>query len=233
MKSRIGTKEEWLAARLALLQKEKEQTCARDELARLRQGLPWVKVEKDYVFNSTQGDKNLDDLFAGKSQLIIYHFMFDPDWDAGCKACSFVADHFDPLITHISQRDVAFASVSKAPLEKLNAFKKRMGWDFEWVSSFDNSFNVDFHVTFTEQQCADGVYYNFREDVAFPEKEAPGASVFAKNEDGTIFHTYSIYGRGLEDFLAAYRWLDIVPKGRDENNLSYGMEWVKLRDLYE
>lgn len=232
MKPTIGAKKEWLGKRLALLQKEKALTKARDALTRERQALPWVRVEQDYVFDGPGGATKLDDLFAGKSQLIVYHFMFDPEWDAGCKACSFLGDHFNPAIAHLAQRDVSFVAISRAPLEKLARFKERMGWTFEWVSSCENSFNRDFHVTFTEEECADGVYYNFREGTAFPDKEAPGASVFAKGDDGEVYHTYSVYGRGLEDFITAYRWLDIVPKGRNEGDLSYGMEWVKLKDLY-
>ncbi len=173
------------------------------------------------------------DLFGAKTQLIVYHFMFDPDWTEGCKSCSFIADHYNPIIVHLEHRDVAMVTVSRAPLENLDAYKKRMGWSFKWVSSFGGDFNWDYHVSFTPEQAQSGeMYYNYRVG-KFPAAEAPGASVFYKNENGEIFHTYSSFSRGLENFLGAYNWLDIVPKGRDEAALKYGMEWVRHHDRYE
>ena len=229
---RIATREEWLEARLALLEKEKAHSRARDALTRARQGLPWVRLEKDYVFDGSKGAVALADLFDGKSQLIVYHFMFGPDWDAGCKACSWVADHYNPAIIHLAHRDTALAAVSRAPFEKLQAFKKRMGWDFTWVSSLKSDFNRDFDVSFSEEEIAGDVYYNFRNQ-RFPSTEAPGVSVLAKGDDGAVYHTYSAYERGLENLIGTYHLLDIVPKGRDEDGLSYDMEWLRLKDEYE
>jgi predicted dithiol-disulfide oxidoreductase (DUF899 family) len=232
--SNIVSKEEWLRARVELLEKEKAHSRARDELTRARQELPWVRVEKEYLFEGPNGTESLDDLFQGKSQLIVYHFMFDTDWDEGCKSCSFLADHYGSSVAHIAQRDVALVTVSKAPLARLDAFKKRMGWTFKWVSSEHSDFNRDFHVSFTDEEIADHrANYNFRDGSTFPMREAPGISVFARDEDGNIFHTYSAYARGLETFIGAYHLLDIVPKGRDESELSYGMEWVRHRDRYD
>jgi len=227
----IVSKDAWLQARIELLKKEKEHTKARDELARARQSMPWVKVEKDYLFDGPDGKVTLKELFEGKSQLIVYHFMFDPDWDVGCKSCSLIAEHYGPAITHLAQRDVAMATVSRASLEKLEAFRKRMGWSFKWVSSSNSDFNMDFHVTLSDEELIRENNYNYQ-TVTHQEKEAPGMSVFAMDKYGQIYHTYSTYARGLEDFLTVYRLLDIVPKGRDEDNLSYGMEWVRLKDNY-
>lgn len=227
----VVSREEWLKIRLDLLKKEKEQSKAREELTRARQDMPWVKVEKDYTFDGPNGKVHLSDLFEGKNQLIVYHFMFDPSWNEGCKSCSFIADHYEPAIIHLADRDVSLITVSKAPLEKLEAFKKRMKWNFKWISSENSDFNGDFHVSFTEDEIDGKAYYNYQEDTSFTEKEAPGMSVFVK-EDNEIFHTYSAYGRGLENFIGAYNLLDIVPKGRNENNLSYGMEWVRHKDRY-
>lgn len=227
----VVSREEWLKTRLDLLKKEKEQSKAREELTRARQDMPWVKVEKDYTFDGPNGKVHLSDLFEGKNQLIVYHFMFDPSWNEGCKSCSFIADHYEPAIIHLADRDVSLITVSKAPLEKLEAFKKRMKWNFKWISSENSDFNGDFHVSFTEDEIDGKAYYNYQEDTSFTEKEAPGMSVFVK-EDNEIFHTYSAYGRGLENFIGTYNLLDIVPKGRNENNLSYGMEWVRHKDRY-
>jgi len=229
----IVSKEEWLKARLELLKKEKDHSRARDELTRVRQTMPWVKVDKDYFFESTNGKVHLRDLFQGKSQLIVYHFMFDKDWDEGCKSCSFLADHYSPSIIHLAHRDVAMVTVSKAPLEKLEAYKKRMGWNIKWASSANSDFNRDFHVSFSEDEIAGKAFYNFQENTTFPEKEAPGISVFVIDKDGQIYHTYSAYARGLENLIGAYHLLDIVPKGRDEEGLSYGMEWLRHKDRYD
>ena len=224
---------DWIEARKALLEKEKEFTRARDALTRERQALPWERVEKDYVFQGPDGEESLSDLFEGRSQLIIYHFMYGPDWDAGCKSCSFLTDHFEPAIIHLNQRDVSMIAVSRAPLEKLQAFRKRMGWGFKWLSSLENDFNRDYHISFSEKEIDGGdVYYNYTNQ-RFPSTEAPGASVFAKDGNGAIYHTYSAYQRGLDMFITAYHYLDIVPKGRDEGELPYTMEWLRLHDEYD
>jgi predicted dithiol-disulfide oxidoreductase (DUF899 family) len=224
---------EWVAARKKLLEKEKEFSRLRDELTQLRQDLPWEKVEKEYTFDGPHGSETLAGLFGDKSQLIVYHFMFDPEWTEGCKSCSFIADHYNPDIVHLEHRDVAMVTISRAPLEKLEAFKKRMGWTFKWVSSLGSDFNWDYHVSFTPEQTQKGeMYYNYRIG-KFPSSEAPGVSVFSKSDSGELFHTYSSFARGLENFLGTYTWLDIVPKGRDEDALSYGMEWVKHHDRYQ
>ena len=228
----VVSKEEWLVTRKAFLEKEKTFTRQRDQLSQERQALPWVTVEKDYVFETPDGQKTLADLFDGRSQLLVYHFMFDPDWDEGCKSCSFIADHFNPVIVHLNQRDVTMIAVSKAPMDKLEPYKKRMGWDFVWVSSYQNDFNHDYNVSFSAEEIERGnAYYNYKTK-SFPSTEAPGASVFYK-EDGTIYHTYSVYERGLDMFITAYHYLDIVPKGRNEHNFSYTMEWLKRHDEYE
>ncbi|MDX1401382.1 MAG: thioredoxin family protein [Kiloniellales bacterium] len=223
---------QWIEARKQLLEKEKEFTRARDELSRARRDLPWEKVEKSYVFEGPDGKESLADLFAGRSQLIVYHFMFGPDWETGCKACSFLADHFEPAVVHLNQRDVSMVAVSRAPLAKLTAFKKRMGWTFKWVSASDGAFNRDYQVSFTQDEIDNGTsYYNYKNQ-KFPSTEAPGASVFFKKADGEIFHTYSVYQRGLDMFITAYHYLDMVPKGRDESSLAFTMEWLRLKDEY-
>lgn len=223
---------EWLARREELLQKEKEFTRLRDELSRQRRGLPWVKVEKNYIFEGPQGEENLASLFAGRSQLIIYHFMFGPDWKEGCQSCSLEADHFNTIIVHLNARDVSMAAVSRAPLDLLLPFEKRMGWTFKWVSSYKNDFNRDFHVSFTKEEMAKGkVYYNYAMS-EFPSDEAPGISVFYKDKAGSIFHTYSAYARGLDILLGVYNLIDMTPKGRDEDALAYPMAWVRLHDRY-
>ena len=229
---RVLTHDDWVSARKALLAKEKEFTRLRDALSRERRELPWERVEKNYVFNGPGGKESLSDLFDGRSQLIIYHFMYGPDWDEGCKSCSFLADHFDPAVIHLNHRDVSMVAVSKAPLPVLDAFKKRMGWTFKWLSSFDNDFNEDHHVSFSQKEIDSGkIYYNYGKQ-GFPATEAPGASVFYRGANGDIFHTYSAYARGLDMFLTAYHFLDIVPKGRDEEQLSFTMEWIRLHDAY-
>ena len=221
----------WLAARKTLLDKEKAFTRARDALGAERRTLPWVKVEKDYAFTGPSGTVRLPDLFAGRSQFLVYHFMFHPDWEAGCKSCSFWADNFNPTVVHLNQRDVSLAAVSRAPYPQLAAFKQRMGWGFEWVSSAGTSFNYDFAVSFTPDDLErDGNNYNFGTG-RFRGPEAPGLSVFAR-DNGAIYRTYSCYARGLDMFNGAYQYLDVVPKGRDEAGLPYGMAWVRLRDEY-
>ena len=230
---RVVSHEEWTDARRELLAREKEFTRQRDELSRLRRQLPCERVEKEYVFDGPQGRETLAELFAGCSQLIIYHFMYDPEWDEGCKSCSFIADHYDPSVVHLKHRDVTMVTVSRAPLDKLLAFKKRMGWSFKWVSSLGSDFNRDFHVTFTPEEIEQNTaYYNYRSGVAFPIAEAPGISVFVKDEEGEVLHTYSSFARGLDMFIGAYHLLDITPKGRDESAFSYGMEWLRHRDRY-
>lgn len=230
---RIVSRAEWLAARKNLLAREKQLTHERDAIAAERRQLPWVKVEKNYVFDATNGKKTLADLFNGKSQLIVYHFMFGPEWNEGCPSCSFIMDHTDGALTHLAQRDVAFAAISRAPIAKIDAFKQRLGWKFNWVSSNGNDFNYDYHVSFTPEQIAKGkVEYNF-DRTEFPSAEAPGISVFYKDKDGNIFHTYSAYARGAEGPLATYAYLDLVPKGRDEDSLAFTMAWVRHHDRYE
>ncbi len=232
-KPKVVPHEEWIEARKSFLAKEKEFTQLRDALSRERRELPWERVENNYVFDGPNGKESLSDLFDGRSQLIVYHFMYGPDWDEGCKSCSYLADQFNPAIVHLNHRDVSMVAVSKAPLPVLEDFKKRMSWQFKWVSSFDNDFNRDYHVSFTQEEIDSGrAYYNYRPG-AFPSTEAPGASVFYKDTNGDVFHTYSVYQRGLDMFIAAYHYLDIVPKGRDEDDLSYTMEWVRLHDAYD
>ena len=229
---KVVSREEWLALRKAHLADEKKFTKARDELSRQRRDLPWVRVDKAYVFEGPSGKETLADLFDGRSQLIVYHFMFGPGWEQGCKSCSFVADHFDGAAVHLAQRDVTLVAISRAPLPELEAFRRRMGWRFKWVSSFGSDFNRDYHVSFTPEEMAKGpVYYNY-DSSRFGSEEAPGASVFYKNETGDIFHTYSVYARGLDILLGTYNFLDLVPKGRDEDKLEFTMAWVRHHDRY-
>ena len=233
-KQPVVSSEEWLTARKALLEKEKEFTRLRDELTAQLRALPWEKVEKEYTFLGPNGKETLSDLFDGRSQLLVYHFMFDPAWDEGCKSCSMIADHYDPIIVHLAARDVSMVTISRAPLEKLLSFRKRMGWSFKWVSSLDSEFNWDFNVSFTSEQVESGdMFYNYRQGKEFPVAEAPGLSVFYQNENGELFHTYSVFARGLDLFLGVYNFLDIVPKGRDEGDLPYGMAWVRHHDRYD
>jgi predicted dithiol-disulfide oxidoreductase (DUF899 family) len=229
----VVSRQQWTEARKVLLEKEKENTRHRDELARQRRELPWVKVDENYQFDTPTGKVSLSSLFRGRSQLIVYHFMFGPDWAEGCPSCSYVSDHLAPTQPHLAARDVALVMVSRAPIEKIEAFKKRMGWTFPWVSSFNNRFNYDFDVTFTPEEHATGeVYYNFARQ-PFPPKEAPGLSVFYKTpETGEIFHTYSTYSRGLDQLIGTYTLLDLVPKGRDEADFYFDMAWVRHHDKY-
>jgi predicted dithiol-disulfide oxidoreductase (DUF899 family) len=229
---RVVPQAEWLAARKELLSKEKEFSRLRDELSRKRRELPWEKVEKKYVFDGRKGKETLADLFGGKSQLLVYHFMLGPGWKEGCPSCSFISDHIDGSVVHLAARDVALAVVSRATLPEIEAFKKRMGWQFKWVSSNANDFNHDYHVSFTKEEVAGGqIDYNYGVS-KFPGEERPGASVFYKDWPGEIFHTYSTYARGLDILIGAYNWLDLVPKGRDEEGLPHGMAWVRHHDRY-
>jgi predicted dithiol-disulfide oxidoreductase (DUF899 family) len=229
----IVSPEEWVLARRQLLEKEKEFTRMRDELSRQRRELPWEKVEKRYVFEGPEGRETLADLFGGRDQLVVYHFMLGPEWPEGCPSCSMAADHFDRSVVHLAQRDVTFVAVSRAPLARIEAFRKRMGWSFKWVSSHDNDFNRDYRVSFTPEEMAQGkVHYNYGLQ-AFPSGEAPGVSVFLKGGSGEVFHTYSAYARGLEDLLGVYTLLDFTPKGRDEAGLPHPMAWVRHHDRYE
>ena len=222
--------EEWLAARTALLAREKEFTRLRDELSRQRRELPWEAVAKTYAFEGPEGEETLADLFEGRSQLVVYHFMFDPSWDAGCPHCSFWADNFDRIIVHLNQRDVSMVGCSRAPYAQLAAYQKRMGWTFKWVSSSGTEFNRDFAVSFTEaEQKNERGFYNFKmQNPDSPERE--GISVFYKDAQGRIFHTYSTYARGIDLMNTAYNYLDLVPKGRDEGGR--GPFWVRRHDEY-
>jgi predicted dithiol-disulfide oxidoreductase (DUF899 family) len=229
---RIANQGEWIEARKKLLAKEKEFTRLRDELSTQRRELPWVKIEKEYSFDTPTGKQTLSDLFEGKSQLIIYHFMFGPGWKEGCPSCSFVSDHIDGSVVHLANRDVTLIAVSRAPLAEIEVFKKRMGWKFKWVSSYESDFNFDFNVSFSGEDIANGeVYYNYHKQKIGSE-ELPGVSVFYKNRTGEIFHTYSSYERGLDLLIGAYNYLDLVPKGRDEENLPHSMAWVRHHDKY-
>jgi predicted dithiol-disulfide oxidoreductase (DUF899 family) len=228
----VVSREQWLAARQELLAEEKAFTRQRDALSAARRALPWVKLERTYSFASPDGEKSLAELFGNCSQLVVYHFMFDDDWEAGCKSCSFWADNYNGITEHLLARDVRFVAVSKAPLAKLEAFKARMGWRFPWVSSPDNEFGQNYGVSFTPAQLEAGdATYNFGSSPARM-GELPGLSVFSKEDNGSIYHTYSCYGRGLDILNSAYHHLDVVPRGRDEGTLSYPMEWVRLRDEY-
>ena len=231
MRNQVVSHEEWLKSRLELLAAEKEFTRQRDALTRRRMAMPWERVEESYQFEGPNGALSLADLFDGRSQLIVYHFMLGPDWEEGCKSCSFWADSFDGIPIHLNHRDVTFTAVSRAPLAKIEAYKKRMGWSFPWVSSYGSDFNYDFHVSFTaEQLAASKVDYNYR--LVEGEEELPGISVFGKNERGEVFHTYSCYERGIDMVNGAYQFLDLVPKGRDEDGLEFSMEWVRRHDQY-
>ncbi len=228
---RIVSEAEWVIARKDLLTREKELTRLRDEVSRHRRELPWVKIEKEYVFEGADGKETLSDLFDGRSQLIVYHFMLGPGWEEGCKSCSYLADHFDGPNTHLPHRDATLAVISRAPFSEIEPFKKRMGWRFKWVSSNGNDFNFDYHVSFTKEEEAKGrVYYNYGMG-EFMSDELPGLSVFYKNEDGDIFHTYSTFARGLDLLVGTYNFLDLAPKGRDEDP-DATMSWVRHHDRY-
>ena len=245
-----GTRKEWLAARLELLQAEKELTRSSDELAQQRQELPWVRIDKEYRFDTDEGSASLADLFRGRSQLLVYHFMFGPDYEAGCPSCSAIADGFNGIAVHLANHDVMLSAVSRAPLAKLQAFKQRMGWTFPWASAHDTDFNADFNVWFTEkQQSEGGIDYNYRRegrwqlrgsdepvgtiasqtgtDMATYTRERPGVSAFAL-EDGVVYHTYSAYARGVDSLWGMYQWLDRAPKGRNETGV-----WWRHHDRYD
>jgi predicted dithiol-disulfide oxidoreductase (DUF899 family)/uncharacterized damage-inducible protein DinB len=231
-KQKVASPAEWLKARRELLTKEREFTHLRDDLSQRRREMPWEKVEKPYVFNGPRGNESLSDLFDGRSQLIVYHFMFGPDWKEGCPSCSFLADSFDPSVVHLAARDTTLVAVSRAPLSQIDAFKKRMGWGFKWLSSNGTDFNHDFQVSARpEEKGKDKVYYNY-DFVEFPSDERPGLSVFYKDEKGDVYHTYSTYARGLDIILSTYNLLDMTPKGRDEGNLPHSMAWVRHHDRY-
>jgi predicted dithiol-disulfide oxidoreductase (DUF899 family) len=228
----VVSDQEWLQARLALLAKEKELRRHMDEIAHLRQALPWKRVEPNYVFQTSDGPKTLSDLFDGSSQLVIYHFMFGPDWEQGCPGCSFLGDHMDGALLHLPQRDVTLLAVSRAPLAKIDPFKARMGWRFRWVSSERSSFNFDYHVSFNAEERKRGeVYYNYAQR-AFPQSEGSGLSVFCKSA-GQVYHSYSTYARGLDILLGTYNYLDLVPRGRAEDGMETPMAWLRHHDKYE
>jgi predicted dithiol-disulfide oxidoreductase (DUF899 family) len=254
---KIGTREEWLAARLELLEAEKELTRRSDELARRRQELPWVRIDKEYRFETDEGTASLEDLFRGRSQLLVYHFMFGPEYTAGCPACSAIADGFAGFVVHLANHDVTLCAVSRAPLAKLEAYKRRMGWTFPWASSFGSDFNYDFQAAYTEEQQQSGVVeYNFRTsdvrqsleagkegplaewaattgtDWATYAREAPGMSAFAL-DDGVVYHTYSAYARGVDGLWGMYQWLDRAPRGRNETRTDDApLSWFRRHDEY-
>lgn len=229
----VVSRDEWVAERKTLLKHEKELTRLRDQVARERRALPWVRIDKTYVFDGPGGRRMLADLFDGRRQLLAQHFMLAPGWEQGCKSCSFMADHSDGMNVHLAHRDVTFVAISRAPLTEIERFRRRMGWQFQWVSSHGNDFNRDFGVTFTPEEVAKGkLYYNYG-DWPFASEEWPGISVFYKDDTGDVFHTYSTYGRGVEVMMGTYNMLDLTPKGRDEDNLNFTMEWVRHHDRYE
>jgi predicted dithiol-disulfide oxidoreductase (DUF899 family) len=229
---RVVSKDKWITARKVLLQKEKEFTALRDQLSQQRRDLPWVAVDKEYVFDGPNGKETLSDLFDGRSQLIIYHFMYDPNWNVGCPSCSFWADNFNGIVLHLNQRDVTMIAVSRAPYNKIYEYKKRLGWDFKWVSSYATDFNFDYHVSFTKEELEKKeAFYNFIIQDPY-ESEQPGVSVFYKDPSGKIFHTYSAYSRGIDILNNTYNYLDLVPKGRDEDGYDFPMAWVRRHDEY-
>jgi predicted dithiol-disulfide oxidoreductase (DUF899 family) len=230
----VVSRGEWIAARKTLLAKEKEFTRSRDELSKARRELPWERVEKEYLFDGPDGKETLAQLFDNRRQLIVYHFMFDPAWETGCKSCSFWADNIDPNVVHLKHRDITPVVVSRAPYPKLAAFRARMGWRSKWMSSFGSDFNYDYYVSFTPEAIASGnASYNYRPRPQTDKLlELPGISVFFKDDSGQVFHTYSCYARGLDMMNAAYHYLDLVPKGRDEVD-AHPQAWVRYRDSYE
>jgi len=226
-------RDEWVSERQTLLKHEKELTRLRDQVARERRALPWVRIDKTYVFDAPGGRRTLADLFDGRRQLLVQHFMLAPGREQGCKSCSFMADHSDGMNVHLAHRDVTFVAISRAPLTEIDRFRRRMGWQFTWVSSHGTDFNRDFGVTFTPEEVAKGkLYYNYG-DWPLASEEWPGISVFYKDDTGDVFHTYSTYGRGVEVMMGTYNMLDLTPKGRDEDNLDFTMGWVRHHDRYE
>ncbi len=230
---RIVSRDEWLAAHAAHLVKEKQLTRARDALFAERRALPWTRVEKDYVFDTEEGMKTLGELFDGRSQLVVKHFMFGPDWDQGCVGCSFESDHFDGTLAHLNHHDVTLVAIARAPLPKILTYKKRMGWRFPFVSSHGSDFNYDFHVAFTPEQLAEGpVFYNFGPSTSETE-ESSGLSAFFRDENGDVFHTFSAFGRGAEELLGTYVLLDLTAKGRNEQGPNFNLtDWVRHHDRY-
>jgi len=230
----VVSHERWLAERIKLLAREKELTRLNDQITEERRALPWVRMSgKDYWFDTAEGPRHLAELFDGRRQLLVQHFMFAPGWEQGCKSCSFMADHHDGMTAHLAQRDVTLLAVSRAPLADIERFRQRMGWQFKWVSSQGSDFNRDFNVTFTSQELATGqVHYNYKMQ-PFPQAEAPGISVFYRDDAGEVFHTYSRFGRGVEVMMGTYHLLDLTPVGRDEAGMAYGMEWLRHHDRYE
>ncbi len=229
----VVSREGWLSARTAFLAREKEFTGLRDELSWQRRELPWVKVDKPYIFDGPSGKETLAELFEQRSQLIVYHFMFSPAWDEGCKHCSFWADNFNNIVVHLNHRDVPLVAISRAPLAKIERFRRRMGWDFKWVSSFKNDFNYAYHVSFTPEEIRSGTgFYNYsKTDPGDADRE--GVSVFYKDKSGAVYHTYSCYARGIDMLNGTYHYLDLVPKGRNENRLESPQAWVRHHDRYE
>ena len=230
---KVVSREEWLKARVELLEEEKAHARQSDALAEKRRSLPWVRIDTNYLFRTEQGQASLSDLFEGRSQLVVQHFMFGPDWTEGCPFCSFWADGYDPMVVHMNQRDVSFVAVSRAPLDRLLAYRKRMGWSFPWVSSLDGSFNFDFNVSATDAEMSRGeTTYNYQR-IGPRSQEMHGTSVFCRDDSGQVFHTYSTYARGLDRMNGAYGFLDIAPKGRDEDELPFPLAWVRRRDEYD
>jgi len=229
----VVSRERWLAERKALLVHERELTHLRDRIATERRALPWVRVDKDYVFHTSQAPRRLADLFEGRPQLLVQHFMLGPGWDQGCPSCSYMADHSDGMTAHLAHRDTTLVAISRAPLAEIQRFKQRMGWQFNWVSSHGSDFNFDYGVSFTPQeQLNNQVTYNYRQQ-PFESEEMPGISVFYRNDAEEVFHTYSSYRRGVEVMMGTYNLLDLTPLGRNERDVAYKMEWVRHHDRYE
>jgi predicted dithiol-disulfide oxidoreductase (DUF899 family) len=229
----VVSKDRWIAERKALLARERELTHLRDQIARERRALPWERIEKNYVFDATEGPRTLAELFEGRRQLLVQHFMLGPGWEQGCPSCSFMADHTDGMTVHLAHRNTTFVAISRAPLAEIQRFRQRMGWQFKWVSSNSNDFNFDFGVSFTPEQKAKGeVTYNYGTQ-PFESEELPGISAFVKDDAGDVFHTYSTYRRGVEVMMGTYNLLDLTPNGRDEREVPYKMEWVRHHDRYE
>ena len=229
----VVSRDDWLVQRRALLEREKALTHQRDQIARERRALPWVRVDKAYTFDTPAGRRTLAELFDGRRQLMVQHFMLAPGWEQGCKSCSFMADHLVGAQVHLEQRDLTVLLVSRAPLAEIERFRQRMGWQFKWASASGNDFNTDFAVSFPPESRVDGeVYYNYRM-TGFPQEEAPGISFFCKDDAGEVFHTYSTFGRGVEAMMMTYDMLDMAPQGRGEDGDDYGMQWVRHHDRYE
>lgn len=230
---RVVSRDQWVAERKALLTREKELTRLRDRIARERRALPWVRIDKDYVFDGPEGRRTLAELFDGRRQLLVQHFMLAPGREQGCASCSFMADHSDGMTVHLAHRDVTLVAISRAPLAEIERFRQRMGWQFKWVSSNGTDFNYDFRVSFTPEEVTRGdLDYNYG-GWPFSSEEWPGISAFYKDDAGDVFHTYSTYGRGVEVMMGTYNMLDLMPKGRDEKDVGHKMEWVRHHDRYE